>query len=48
MFRKITLVGRISNPDAREYGTGVFLYEDPVGSFNEFWTARLKELDLVR
>ena len=45
IFRKVTLVGRISNPDAREYGTGVFLFEDPAGSFNEFWKERLKEPD---
>ena len=44
LFRKITLVGRISNPDAREYGIGVYLCEEPEGSFNEFWRARLKEL----
>jgi hypothetical protein len=43
LFRKITLVGRISNPDAREYGIGVYLCEEPVGSFNEFWKARLAE-----
>ncbi len=39
-FRKITFVGSISNPDAREYGTGVYLCEDPVSSFNEFWKER--------
>jgi hypothetical protein len=48
VFRKITLVGRISNPDAREYGTGVFLCEEPVGSFNEFWKERLRETELNR
>jgi hypothetical protein len=45
LFRKITLIGRISNPDAREYGTGVYLCEEPAGSFNEFWQARLKVLE---
>jgi hypothetical protein len=44
IFKKITLVGRISNPEAREYGTGVYLCEEPVSSFNEFWKARLKEI----
>ena len=34
LFRKITIVGKISNPDAREYGTTVYLCEDPAGSFN--------------
>jgi hypothetical protein len=43
LFGKITLVGRVSNPDAREYGTGVYLYEEPTGSFNEFWKVRLNE-----
>jgi hypothetical protein len=45
LFRKITNVGSISNPDAREFGTTVFLCEDPVASFNRFWTERLKHLD---
>lgn len=43
-FRKITLVGRVSNHDAREFGTGVYLCEDPAGSFNEFWKSRVKEI----
>jgi len=44
LFRKITNVGSISNPDAREFGTTVYLCQDPVGSFNEFWSIRIKEL----
>ena len=44
-FRKITIVGSISNPDAREYGTTVYLCQEPVSSFNEIWKARLKELN---
>jgi hypothetical protein len=44
LFREMTLIGRISNPDAREYGTGVYLFNDPVTSFNEFWIERLKEV----
>jgi hypothetical protein len=44
LFNKITLVGKISNPDAREYGTSVYLCEDPKSSFNEFWTHRLEVL----
>jgi len=43
LFRKITRVGSITNPDSREYGTAVYLCQDPVQSFNEFWTARLKK-----
>jgi hypothetical protein len=43
-FGKITKVGSISDPDAREFGTAVYLCEDPVSSFNEFWTARIRNL----
>ncbi len=45
-FKKITLVGSISNPDAREFGTSVFLCQEPVASFNDFWKARLKEIGI--
>jgi hypothetical protein len=44
IFKKITLVGKISDPYAREYGTQVYLCEDPKGSFNSFWAARLAML----
>jgi hypothetical protein len=44
VFGKVTKIGAISNPDAREYGTGVYLCEDPAGSFNGFWTERLKQI----
>jgi hypothetical protein len=44
IFKKITLIGIVSNPHAREYGTGVYLCEEPEGSFNEFWHARLIDL----
>jgi hypothetical protein len=44
LFNKITLVGMISNPDSREYGTKVYLCEDPNSSFNEFWKRRLERL----
>ncbi|KAA3631098.1 MAG: hypothetical protein DWQ02_16885, partial [Bacteroidetes bacterium] len=37
LFEQITIVGRISNVDAREYGTTVYLCEKPRSSFNEFW-----------
>jgi hypothetical protein len=43
LFGKITLIGSITNPDAREYGTAVYLCEDPVQSVNQFWVARLKK-----
>jgi hypothetical protein len=44
IFKRITKVGSISNPDAREYGTTVYLCEDPIDSFNKFWTMRIKDL----
>jgi hypothetical protein len=44
VFRKITKIGSIVNPDARELGTTVWLCEDPVDSFNKFWAARIKDL----
>jgi hypothetical protein len=45
LFRKITIEGSISNPDAREFGTNVYLCEDPSSSFNEFWVERIREID---
>jgi hypothetical protein len=44
LFARITLIGRISDHDAREYGTGVFLCEEPVTSFNAFWQERIKDI----
>jgi hypothetical protein len=44
LFSRITLIGRISDPDAREYGTGVFLCEEPVTSVNVFWEERTKDI----
>jgi hypothetical protein len=45
LFGKISLIGRISNRDAREYGTAVYLCEFPKTSFNEFWMKRINRLD---
>jgi hypothetical protein len=45
LFGRISLVGKISNPDAREYGTSVYLCENPLISFNQFWSERLKRLE---
>jgi hypothetical protein len=45
LFRKIYIVGSITNPDAREYGTTVYLCQEPVISFNKFWAERLKRKD---
>lgn len=44
LFGKITRIGSITNPDAREYGTAVYLCEEPKESFNEFWTRRINDL----
>ena len=44
LFARVIKVGSISDPDAREYGTTVYLCEDPVRSFNEFWIERTAAL----
>jgi len=44
LFGKITVVGSISNSDAREFGTTVYLCEEPESNFNEFWNERIKQL----
>jgi hypothetical protein len=48
LFKKITLAGSISNPNAREYGTSVYLCQEPVISFNVFWNSRLQVLHSSR
>jgi hypothetical protein len=48
MFGKITLVGQISDPNARELGAKVYLCQEPVSSFNEFWKRRLQQLNESR
>jgi len=44
LFADIRLVGKISDPDAREYGAAVYLCEEPVSSFNDFWKERTSSL----
>jgi len=44
LFATIRLIGRISDPNAREYGAAVYLCENPVTSFNEFWKKRTGEI----
>ena len=44
LFASTRLIGRISDPHAREYGAAVYLCEDPVTSFNEFWRERTASL----
>jgi hypothetical protein len=43
IFGKITRVGSISNPLSREWGTSVWLLEEPLGSFNSFWLDNVKQ-----
>jgi hypothetical protein len=45
LFADIKLAGKISDPDAREYGTSVYLCRNPRDSFNRFWKMRISELD---
>jgi hypothetical protein len=44
LFSNIQLVGKITNPDARESGTSVYLCSDPKVSFNEFWLKRIESV----
>ncbi len=44
LFEEITIIGSISDPDAREFGTTVYLCEKPLRSFNEFWKERTRDL----
>jgi hypothetical protein len=44
LFSDIRLIGKISDPDAREYGAAVYLCEEPVTSFNAFWKERTKDI----
>lgn len=44
LFDKISIAGKITNKDAREYGTTVYLLEEPNNNFNTFWNERLAML----
>lgn len=44
LFKKVTRIGGITNPHSREYGTSVYLGQEPVESFNAFWKRRIQEL----
>lgn len=41
LFADIRLIGRVSDPYAREYGTYVYLCTQPRVSFNQFWKERI-------
>ena len=44
LFKKITIAGSISNPHAREYGTTVYICENPASDFGLFWKERVKQI----
>lgn len=44
LFQNIEIVGCISNPHAREYGTTVYLCSRPRHRFNAFWKTVLARL----
>jgi hypothetical protein len=44
LFAKVKMIGTISDPDAREFGTAVYLCEEPVTSFNTFWKERTNNI----
>jgi hypothetical protein len=44
LFRNVTRIGGITNPHSREYGTSVYLAQEPVQSFNSFWVMRTKDM----
>lgn len=43
-FAKITLIGTVDNPYARENGAQVYLCEEPVYPFGELWSERIREV----
>lgn len=45
LFADIKLVGKISDPLAREYDTQVYLCQKPRTNFSEFWSKRVAELE---
>lgn len=45
LFADVKLVGKIRNPLAREYGTQVYLCQQPRTSFSQFWSERVAELE---
>lgn len=45
LFEEITVVGSITNPNAREFGTTVYLCTKPKTSFNAFWKDVLSRIE---
>jgi hypothetical protein len=44
LFADIRKIGEITNPLAREYGTGVYLCRQPRTDFPQFWVKRMAEV----
>ncbi len=44
-FGKIEVIGKVSNPDAREYGTTVYMCSKPTQDFNILWQAAWKRVE---
>ncbi len=44
LFQDIVIVGRVSNPNAREYGTTVYLCTNPRRKFSDFWATVLSRV----
>jgi hypothetical protein len=44
LFGECKEIGKISNPLAREYGTGVWLCTQPRVDFNKFWEQRVSQI----
>ena len=44
LFADCRLIGKIENPLAREFGTGVWLCTKPRSSFNQFWKQRVPQI----
>lgn len=42
LFSQITLIGSVEHPFARERGTAVWLCQQPLTSFGEFWSDRVR------
>ena len=42
-FGEVTIVGRVDDPVAREFGTTIYRYGTPLQPFNAFWAARMAD-----
>ena len=44
LFQEVTLAGKITDPNAREYGMQVYVCRKPVPAFSAFYTEKVKSL----